>query len=86
MRSKEQIEKDLEALQSQYNTLCARYGDALISLRYWNEQKDNLEQDIDKLGEVQKNLNVELKNATAAHSAANDGGVGPELHKEDVDK
>ena len=86
MRTLEQIKKDLESLQNQYNSLCAKYGDCLISLRYWNEQKANLEKDIDKLGEVQKELNAELRTAEIANQNKANAGDGPELCKEDVDQ
>jgi len=89
MRSKEVIEKDLQELQQKYNSLCAKYGDCLISLRYWNEQKEKLEKDIDTLGDMQKRLNLELQHAksnTAADSNQADATSGSELPKENVDK
>ena len=89
MRSKEVIEKDRQELQQKYNSLCAKYGDCLISLRYWNEQKEKLEKDIDTLGDMQKRLNLELQHAksnTAADSDTANGNNGSELSKENMDQ
>lgn len=87
MRNREQIEKDLTQLQTQYNSLCAQYGDTLLKIRYWNEQKDKCEKDIDKIGDVQKELNFELECARRSPSKPEvDAGDGQELHQEDLDK
>jgi outer membrane PBP1 activator LpoA protein len=66
-----------ERLQAEYNRLCSLYGDALLKLRYWQEQKDLLEKQIDSLStEKQKieyeKLLAEKKDADASQTR-NDG-------------
>lgn len=63
MRDKSQIQNQLNQLEIEYSRLCANYGNTLLKLRYWSEQKEGLEKQIDQIGEMQKDLNMEMQYA-----------------------
>lgn len=58
---KAEIEKAYQHLHNEYQILAAKYGDSLLKIRYWNEQKEMLEKQIDELGDRQKALEAEMQ-------------------------
>ncbi|MCB0394028.1 MAG: hypothetical protein KDD25_05685 [Bdellovibrionales bacterium] len=62
-------------LQAEYNRLCSLYGDALLKLRYWTEQKELIEKQVDLIGKEKQKLDSEK---AVKHESENVGDGSPD--------
>lgn len=62
-------------LQAEYNRLCSLYGDALLKLRYWTEQKELIEKQVDLIGKEKEKLD---KEKAAINESENVGDGSPD--------
>lgn len=61
-----EIKEKREKLQAEYNSLCARYGDAKLKIKYWQEQIELIEQELVSLNKADQQLRKEEEQASAS--------------------
>lgn len=60
------IEQEKQKLQAEYNSICARYGDAQLKVKYWSEQAAMCERQINELNQKDQELREQQKQADAS--------------------